>query len=101
MGPPGWEAFERGELSVHEAGVESPEAMRERLYAGRQERLHLFGGALYGLSPAADPRAQFPHKTPIAGLFQAGQTTYPGYGVGTAATSGVVAAKALMKTVHR
>jgi phytoene dehydrogenase-like protein len=66
-----------------------------------QERLHLFGGALYGLSPAADPRAQFPHKTPIAGLFQAGQTTYPGYGVGTAVMPGVFAAKALMKTVHR
>jgi phytoene desaturase len=66
-----------------------------------RERMHLFGGALYGLSPAADPRAQFPHKTPIEGLFQAGQTTYPGYGVGTAAMSGVFAAEPLMKTVHR
>jgi phytoene desaturase len=65
------------------------------------ERMHLFGGALYGLSPAADPRAQFPHKTPIEGLLQAGQTTYPGYGVGTAAMSGVFAAEALMKTVQR
>lgn len=66
-----------------------------------RDRMHLFGGAVYGLSPAADPRTQFPHKTPIEGLFQAGQTTYPGFGVGTAAMSGIFAAEALMKTVRR
>jgi phytoene dehydrogenase-like protein len=53
---------------------------------------------LYGLSPAADPRELFPQRTPIAGLFQAGQTSYPGYGVAPAAMSGIFAAEALMKT---
>lgn len=66
-----------------------------------QDSMHMFGGAVYGLSPAADPRAQFPHKTSIEGLFQAGQTTYPGFGVGPAILSGIFAAEALMKTVHR
>jgi phytoene desaturase len=66
-----------------------------------RDRMHLFGGALYGLSPAANPLAQFPHKTPVEGLFQAGQTTYPGFGVGPATMSGVFAAEALMKTVRK
>ncbi len=65
-----------------------------------RDRMHMFGGAVYGLSPAADPRAQFPHKTPVEGLFQAGQTTYPGYGVGPATMSGVFAAEALMSRLH-
>jgi phytoene desaturase len=64
-----------------------------------RDRMHLFGAALYGLSPAADPRAQFPHETPLEGLFQAGQTTYPGFGVSTAALSGIFAAQALMRTM--
>ncbi|WP_211442702.1 phytoene desaturase family protein [Collimonas humicola] len=59
------------------------------------ERMHLFGGAVYGLSPAARPDQQFPHKTPIDGLYLAGQTTYPGFGVATAMFSGVFAAEAL------
>lgn len=62
-----------------------------------QDRLHLYQGAIYGLSPAAGPRAQFPHRTPIRGLYQAGQTTYPGYGVSCAAMSGILAADALME----
>ncbi len=62
-----------------------------------QVRMHLFDGAVYGLSPAADVRFQFPHKTPIAGLYQAGQTTYPGYGVGPAIMSGIFAAECLIK----
>ena len=65
-----------------------------------RDRMNLFGGAVYGLSPGADPTAQFPHKTPVEGLFQAGQTTYPGYGVGPATMSGIFAAEALMKTVR-
>jgi len=34
----------------------------------------------------------------INGLYQAGQTTYPGYGVSSAAMSGILAAEALIKT---
>lgn len=63
-----------------------------------QNSMHLYKGALYGLSPAADPRALFPHRTPVPGLYQAGQTTWPGYGVATAAMSGIFAAEALMNT---
>jgi phytoene desaturase len=59
------------------------------------ETMHLFQGALYGLSPVVIPREQFPHTTPIAGLFLAGQTTFPGYGVGAAMMSGIFAAQAL------
>jgi phytoene dehydrogenase-like protein len=58
-----------------------------------QREMHLYQGAVYGLSPAADPRAQFPHKTALPGLFLAGQTTYPGFGVGSAAMSGIFAAE--------
>jgi phytoene dehydrogenase-like protein len=58
---------------------------------------HMFGAAVYGLSPAAGPTAQFPYKTPIHGLLQAGQTTYPGYGVSTAMWSGILAAETLQQ----
>ena len=64
-----------------------------------QDHMHLYHGAAYGLSPAADPRAQFPHQTAISGLYHAGQTTFPGCGVGPAAMSGVFAAEALMNAV--
>jgi len=57
--------------------------------------LHLYQGAVYGLSPAADPWTLFPHKTPIPGLYLAGQTTFPGFGVANAAMSGIFAAEAL------
>jgi phytoene desaturase len=59
------------------------------------EDMHLFQGALYGLSPVATPREQFPHTPAIPGLFLAGQTTFPGYGVGAAMMSGIFAAEAL------
>ncbi len=61
-----------------------------------RDGMHLFDGALYGLSPASRPRDQFPHTCAIAGLFQAGQTTFPGYGVGNAMMSGIFAAEALL-----
>ncbi|HEY3353808.1 MAG TPA: NAD(P)/FAD-dependent oxidoreductase [Polyangia bacterium] len=61
-----------------------------------EEEMNLFAGALYGLSPAASPRCQFPHRTPVPGLFLAGQTTYPGYGAHLAARSGVIAARSLL-----
>jgi phytoene desaturase len=66
-----------------------------------QARMHLYKGAIYGLSPAADLRAHFPHASQIPGLYQAGQTTYPGYGVGPAAMSGIFAAETLLKMKNR
>lgn len=63
-----------------------------------QDKMHPYKGAIYGLSPTADLRAYFPHASPIKGLFQAGQTTYPGYGVSSSAMSGIMAAEAVMKT---
>jgi phytoene dehydrogenase-like protein len=62
-----------------------------------QTRMHLFKGAIYGLSATADLRTQFPHASQIPGLYQGGQTTYPGYGIGPAAMSGIFAAETLMK----
>ncbi|MBX7075607.1 MAG: NAD(P)/FAD-dependent oxidoreductase [Pirellulales bacterium] len=58
--------------------------------------LNLYRGAVYGLSPQVAPWHHFPHRTPIHGLYQTGQTTYPGYSVGRAATSGILTAEALM-----
>lgn len=65
-----------------------------------RDRLHLFNGAVYGLSPGAPPAAQFPHRTPIEGLFQAGQTAYPGFGVAPAMMSGILAAEALVASAR-
>jgi phytoene desaturase len=62
-----------------------------------QEQMNLFDGAIYGLSPAADFRAQFPHRAAIPGLHQAGQTTFPGFGIGPAIMSGIFAADALTR----
>jgi phytoene desaturase len=61
-----------------------------------RDRMHLYHGALYGLSPAASPRAQFPRRTRIPGLYLAGQTTYPGSGVNPAMLSGVMAAERIL-----
>ena len=62
-----------------------------------EDRMHLYKGAVYGLSAAADLKAQFPHASQIPGLYQAGQTTYPGFGVAPAAMSGIIAAETLLK----
>lgn len=62
-----------------------------------QDDVHLYAGALYGLAPAAGPAALFKHRTPIRGLYQAGQTTWPGFGVVGAGMSGVFAAEMLMR----
>jgi phytoene desaturase len=62
-----------------------------------QVRMHLYKGAVYGVSPAADLRVQFPHASQIPGLYQAGQTTYPGFCVAPAAMSSIFAAETLMK----
>jgi phytoene dehydrogenase-like protein len=63
-----------------------------------QSHMHLYKGAIYGLSAVSDFRTQFPHASGIPRLYQAGQTTHPGYGVGPAAMSGILAAESLMKT---
>lgn len=54
---------------------------------------HLYAGALYGLSPLGSPAALFEYRSPIRGLYQAGQTTWPGFGVASAGLSGVMAAE--------
>jgi phytoene desaturase len=79
----------RHDLNIAVTRVRSPKDFRDGL--------HLYGGALYGLSPAATPREQFSHVSPIPGLFMAGQTTFPGYGVGTAMMSGIFAAEAVAR----
>ncbi len=58
--------------------------------------MHLYRGALYGLSPAARPTELFPRRPPIGGLLLAGQSTYPGYGVGPSMMSGLFAATDLL-----
>jgi phytoene dehydrogenase-like protein len=63
-----------------------------------QTQMHLYNGALYGLSPATSPLDQFSHVSPIPGLFLAGQTTYPGFGVGPASISGILSANALLRS---
>lgn len=62
-----------------------------------QDRMRLYKGAIYGLSPAAGPGALFPHRSGIEGLYLAGQTTFPGYGVSPSAMSGILAAESLLK----
>jgi phytoene desaturase len=63
------------------------------------ETMHLFDGALYGLSPMAGPREQFGYACHIPGLFLAGQTTFPGYGIGPAMMSGIFASEVLTMTI--
>ena len=62
-----------------------------------QNGAHLYAGALYGLSPFASPGAMFKHRSPVRALYQAGQTTWPGFGVASAGMSGVMAAEALIR----
>jgi phytoene desaturase len=62
-----------------------------------QEGAHLYAGAMYGLSPLGGPAAMFKHRSPIRGLYQAGQTTWPGFGIASAGMSGVFAAEALIR----
>ncbi len=62
-----------------------------------QNGAHLYAGALYGLSPLASPAALFKYRSPIRALYQAGQTTWPGFGIASAGMSGVMAAEALVQ----
>ena len=66
-----------------------------------QNGAHLYAGALYGLSPLASPATLFKYRSPIRALYQAGQTTWPGFGVASAGLSGVMAAEALTREVFR
>lgn len=66
-----------------------------------QNDAHLYAGALYGLSPAAGVPELFQHRSPIRGLYQAGQTTWPGFGVVSAGLSGVFAVEALLHDAAR
>lgn len=61
-------------------------------FAGQR---HLYEGALYGIAPGAAPDKLFPHRSPLPGLYLAGQTTFPGYGVPSSVFSGIQAAEAL------
>lgn len=58
---------------------------------------HLYEGALYGIAPGATPDKFFAHRTAVRGLYLAGQTTFPGYGVPSAMLSGIQAADALIR----
>lgn len=62
------------------------------------DQMSLYDGAVYGISPTQGVRGLFPHRSPIEGLYLAGQTTYPGLGVPTAALSGIQAAKLMMQS---
>jgi phytoene dehydrogenase-like protein len=62
-----------------------------------QTELHLPGGAIYGIDPTGGPLALFPQRTPLPGLLLAGQSTFPGFGVPTAAVSGLRAARMAFK----
>ena len=76
------------ELDIVAKRIVSPKEFRDNL--------HLYRGAVYGFSPQVAPWQHFPHRTPIRGLYQSGQTTYPGYSVARAAMSGILTAEALM-----
>jgi phytoene desaturase len=66
-----------------------------------QENMYLYRGALYGLSPAAKPQSYFNQKTGTPGLYLAGQTTYPGYGIVSTGMSGIFAARAVMENIDQ
>lgn len=96
------QANEIAEAAIHKLSRIHPiEIAVKRIRTPRyfQDRMNLYHGAIYGLSPAADFRAQFPHRGPVPGLYQAGQTTYPGYGIGPAMMSGIFAAEAVTSRV--
>jgi Phytoene dehydrogenase and related proteins len=93
------QANEIAEAAIHKLSRIHPiEIAVRRVRSPRyfQDRMNLYHGAIYGLSPAAGFRAQFPHRGPVPGLYQAGQTTYPGYGIGPAIMSGIFAAEAIV-----
>jgi phytoene desaturase len=78
------------EINIAAKRVRSPREFRDQL--------NLYEGSVYGVSPAKGVAGLFPHRTPIQGLYLAGQTTYPGLGIPTAALSGIHAANEILKS---
>lgn len=79
--------------SIHEIDIAVRRILSPKEF---QNGAHLYAGALYGLSPLASPATMFKYRSPIRALYQAGQTTWPGFGVASAGMSGVMAAEALI-----
>jgi phytoene desaturase len=75
------------DLDIAVTRIRSPKDFRDGM--------NLYDGAVYGLSPASGPTEYFAQRTPVPGLYLAGQCTYPGYGVAASVMSGIFAAEAL------
>jgi phytoene desaturase len=80
---------DRFEINIAAKRVRGPRDFRDQL--------NLYQGAVYGVSAAQGLTGLFPHQSPVQGLYLAGQTTYPGLGVPTAALSGIHAANRVLK----
>nr|WP_255682194.1 NAD(P)/FAD-dependent oxidoreductase [Luteimonas sp. BDR2-5] len=78
--------------------IETMRVVDPRAFAGPR---HLYEGALYGIAPGTAPNRLFPHRSGIPGLYLAGQTTFPGYGVSTAVWSGLQAVDAMLQDDRR
>jgi phytoene desaturase len=109
--PPGRRAAEIGADETAEIAARYIDALRKDLPGSIVEQRvlgpadfarerHLYEGALYGLAPGARPTEFFPRRAGLDGLYLAGQTTFPGYGVPTALLSGVHAADAVMRAMR-
>jgi phytoene dehydrogenase-like protein len=66
-----------------------------------RDQMLLYEGAFYGLAPTAGPRSQYAHATSIPGLYQAGQTTHPGFGIGPSILSGIFASECVTREGDR
>lgn len=66
-----------------------------------ERRLGLPEGGIYGVDPAAGFTALFPQRTPVPGLYLAGQSCFPGFGVPMAAISGIRAARLMSREWSR
>lgn len=78
---------------MHEINIAVQRILSPREF---QNNMHLYADALYGLSPLANPATLFPYRSPIRALYQAGQTTWPGFGVASTGLSGIMAAETLL-----
>jgi phytoene dehydrogenase-like protein len=81
-------------FSLHHMDIVTRRVRSPRDY---QTGLNLYKGKIYGLSPAISPGDYFPHKSPLPGLYLAGQTTHPGYGIMPSIMSGILAAEKIVK----
>ena len=66
-----------------------------------EDQLGLLDGGIYGVDPAAGFGALFPQRTPVPGVYLAGQSCFPGFGVPMAAISGVRAAQMVSEEAAR